>query len=111
MEEVPRHASLAPLASCCALRLLGVETEGLLGYQRRAGIIPLCGGTFARSFSVSKLHWVGGCSRGWGWRAGSTAGRGGVFGGRKKSGGGVGEGGSTTGGFALAEFRREILKG
>ena len=38
MEEVPRRTSLAPLASpCFALCLIGVETEGLLDYQGRAG--------------------------------------------------------------------------
>ena len=56
MEEVRRRTSLAPLAfSCCLLCLIGVETEGLLDYQGRAGIIfPLHGGTFAQSCSVSK---------------------------------------------------------
>ena len=38
MEEVPRRTSLAPLASpCFVLRLIGVETEGFLDYQGRAG--------------------------------------------------------------------------
>ena len=38
MEEVPRHTSLVPLAFPCFLHcLIGVETEGLLDYQGRAG--------------------------------------------------------------------------
>ena len=38
MEEVPRRTSLVPLASpCFALILIGVETEGFLDYQGRAG--------------------------------------------------------------------------
>ena len=38
MEEVPRRTSLVPLAfPCCLHCLIGVETEGLLDYQRRAG--------------------------------------------------------------------------
>ena len=38
MEEVPSRTSLAPLASPCVLLcLIGVETEGLLDYQGRAG--------------------------------------------------------------------------
>ena len=38
MEEVPRRTSLVPLAfPCFVLRLIGVETEGLLDYQGRAG--------------------------------------------------------------------------
>ena len=42
MEEVPRRTSLAPLASpCFVLCLLRVETEGLLDYQGRAGIISI----------------------------------------------------------------------
>ena len=42
MEEVPRRTSLGPLASpCFVLRLIGVETEGLLDYQGRAGIISM----------------------------------------------------------------------
>ena len=42
MEEVPRRTSLAPLASpCFLLCLIGVETEGLLDYQGRAGIISI----------------------------------------------------------------------
>ena len=42
MEEVPRRTSLAPLASpCFVLRLIRVETEGLLAYQGRAGIISI----------------------------------------------------------------------
>ena len=54
MEEVPRRTSLAPLAYLCSLfRLLRVETEGLVDYQERALIIPLCGGPFAPSYSVS----------------------------------------------------------
>ena len=40
MEEVPRRPSLAPLAfPCLVLCLVRVETEGLLDYQGRAGII------------------------------------------------------------------------
>ena len=46
--------SFPPLASpCFVLCLIRVETEGLLDYQGRAGIIPLYGGTFAQSYSVS----------------------------------------------------------
>ena len=42
MEEVPRRTSLVPLAfPCCVLCLVGVETEGLLDYQGRAGIISI----------------------------------------------------------------------
>ena len=42
MEEVPRRISLAPLASpCFVLCLLTVETEELLDYQGRAGIISI----------------------------------------------------------------------
>ena len=42
MEEVPRRTSLVPLASpCFVLRLVGVETEALLDYQRRAGIMSI----------------------------------------------------------------------
>ena len=38
MEEVPRRTSLVPLAlPCFVLSLRGVETEGLLDYQGRAG--------------------------------------------------------------------------
>ena len=38
MEEVPRRTSLVPLAfPCFVLCLIGVETEGLLDYQGRAG--------------------------------------------------------------------------
>ena len=40
MEEVPRHTSLAPLASPLSCTLVnGVETEDLLDYQGRAGIM------------------------------------------------------------------------
>ena len=42
MEEVPRRTSLVPLAfPGFVLCLLGVETEGLLDYQGRAGIISI----------------------------------------------------------------------
>ena len=42
LEEVPRCTSLAPVASpCFVLRLIGVETEGLLDYQGMAGIISI----------------------------------------------------------------------
>ena len=42
MEEVPRRTSLVPLAfPCCVLCLIAVETEGLLDYQGRAGIISI----------------------------------------------------------------------
>ena len=43
MEEVPCRTSLAPLASpCCSvLVFIGVETEGLLHYEGRAGIISI----------------------------------------------------------------------
>ena len=38
MEEAPRRTSLVPLAFPCFLHcLIGVETEGLLDYQGRAG--------------------------------------------------------------------------
>ena len=40
MEEVPRRTLLAPLAIPCFVHaLIRVETEGLLDYQGRAGII------------------------------------------------------------------------
>ena len=42
MDEAPRRTSLVPLAfPCSVLCLLGVETEGLLDYQGRAGIISI----------------------------------------------------------------------
>ena len=42
MEEVPRRTSLVPLAfPCFAQYLIGVETEGLLDYQLRAGIMSI----------------------------------------------------------------------
>ena len=42
MEEVPRRTSLVPLAFPCFVHcLIGVETEGLLDYQGRAGIISI----------------------------------------------------------------------
>ena len=42
MEEVPRRTSLVPLAFPCSVRcLIGVEAEGLLDYQGRAGIISI----------------------------------------------------------------------
>ena len=42
MEEVRRRTSLAPLASpCFILRLLGLEAEGLLAFQGRAGITSI----------------------------------------------------------------------
>ena len=42
MEEVPRRTSLAPLASSCfVLSSTGVETEGLLDYQGRVGIMSV----------------------------------------------------------------------
>ena len=42
LEEVPRRTSLAPLASpCFVLCFIGVETEGLLDCQGRAGIISI----------------------------------------------------------------------
>ena len=55
MEEVPRRTSLVPLAfPCFVLCLIGVDTEGLLDYQGRAGSISiLYGETFVRSYSVS----------------------------------------------------------
>ena len=56
MEEVPRRASLVPLASpCFVLCLIGVETEGLLVPGVGGGSFPLYGGTFTRSYSVSKI--------------------------------------------------------
>ena len=43
MEEVPRRTSLVPLAFPCFLHcLIGVETEGLLDYQGRAGDHVYC---------------------------------------------------------------------
>ena len=55
MEEVPHRTLLAPLVSpCFALRLVRVETEGLLDFQGTGGCsLPLYGGAFARSYSVS----------------------------------------------------------
>ena len=42
MEEVPRRTSLVPLVfPCFELCLIGVETERLLDYQGRAGIISI----------------------------------------------------------------------
>ena len=42
LEEVPRRTSLAPLAPpCFVLCFIGMETEGLLDYQGRAGIISI----------------------------------------------------------------------
>ena len=42
MEEVPRRTSLAPFEfPCFALCLIGMETEGLLDYQGRAGIMSI----------------------------------------------------------------------
>ena len=42
LEQVPRRTSLVPLASpYFLLCLIGVETEGLLDYQGRAGIISI----------------------------------------------------------------------
>ena len=42
MEEVPRRTSLVLLAfACFVLCLIGVEAEGFLDYQGRAGIIPI----------------------------------------------------------------------
>ena len=42
MEEVPCRTSLPPLEfPCFVLRLIGVESEGLLDYQGRAGIISI----------------------------------------------------------------------
>ena len=42
MEKVPCRTSVPPLASpCFLLCLTGVETEGLLDYQGRAGIISI----------------------------------------------------------------------
>ena len=42
MEEVLRRTSLVPLAfPCFVLCFIGVDTEGLLDYQGRAGIISI----------------------------------------------------------------------
>ena len=42
MDEVPRRTSLAPLAfTCLVLCVIGVETEELLDYQGRVGIISI----------------------------------------------------------------------
>ena len=42
MEQVPRHTSPAPFAfPCFVLCLIGVEIEGLVDYQGRAGIIAI----------------------------------------------------------------------
>ena len=71
MEEVPRRTSLAPLASLCFLLcLIGVEAEGLLDYEERAGIISIVrwnlrpvifgvdrsGGIFTQS--VADIRWI-----------------------------------------------------
>ena len=56
LEEVPRRSSLAPLASpCLVLCLLRLETEGLLDYQGRAGIISI--GVNWRAQLDKKLRW------------------------------------------------------
>ena len=55
MEEVPRRTSLVPLAFPCFVHcLIGVETEGLLDYQGRAGII--FGQRLMGSFYMGSLH-------------------------------------------------------
>ena len=42
MEEAPRRTSLAPFAfPCFVLCLRRVETEGILDYEARAGIISI----------------------------------------------------------------------
>ena len=41
MEEVPHRTSLAPLVSYFVYVFRGVETEELLDYQGRAGIISI----------------------------------------------------------------------
>ena len=57
MEEVSRHISLTPLASpCFVLRLIGVETEGLLDYQGGRVAFPLYG-DFAWSYFGVDLLW------------------------------------------------------
>ena len=63
MEEVPCRTSLVPLAfPCFVLCLIGVETEGLLDYQGRAGIISIVrwnlrpvifGPDFCRAYVIS----------------------------------------------------------
>ena len=61
MEEVPRGTLLVPLASpCFVLGLTGVETEGLWIQTTRGGLwsFPLCGGTFTRSHSVSRMGFL-----------------------------------------------------
>ena len=66
MEEAPRCTSLAPLASSCfALCLIGVETEGLLDYQGRTGIMsivwwnlcPVIFGVDKTSFPEGEVPW------------------------------------------------------
>ena len=55
MEEVLRRTSLVPLAfPCFVYCLIGVDKEGLLDYQGGRGSCALYGGTFARSYSVSR---------------------------------------------------------
>ena len=62
MEEVPRRTSLVPLAFLCFLHcLIGVETEGLLDYQGRAGdhfhctVEPSPGHIRCRQISLPKI--------------------------------------------------------
>ena len=73
LEEVPGRTSLAPLASpCFVLCLIGVETEGLLDYQGRAGIIsiarwnlrPVIFGAELRASQLLERQW-----RDWSWRS------------------------------------------
>ena len=49
------HPGRTPCVPLFVLCLLRVETEGLLDYQGGRGSFPLYGGTFARSYSVSKI--------------------------------------------------------
>ena len=61
LEEVPRRTSLVPLAFPCFVHcLIGVETKERFRLPGAGGgSFPLYGGTFARSYSVSKkFHYV-----------------------------------------------------
>ena len=61
MEEVLRRTSLVPLAfPCLVLCLVGVETEGFLGYQGQAGIIAIVRWNLLPVIfgaETSNLHW------------------------------------------------------
>ena len=60
MGEVPCRTLLAPLAAPCFVhRLIGWKQKGFLDFFTRGGrgSFPLYGGTFVRSYLVSKV-WV-----------------------------------------------------